>query len=395
MADGRVNDWVKELQEENNGVVITDEDLSSKKAEMEAMMVKEFAQGKQVKRRLLEIAGDETAPAQGVAQSYWESIIAWINGVNIPAEIIEDYRRLTGDESLTAADLGLWLQNDNFGCGTIMFRTPDKSVRMIHTEEDETFKLSRAQMVTMRIGGEQDTKQLIRFFSYPHLLPGSTFGWRVSEDEVIVQTINYLPLDEPESFEGKMLANVYTWAMLMQGDYEQAEQLLQDLGPYADGYTVNLVRIQSGDETVKAKSITFARDQVRAVELGGKDYDRITQVNCLPPELKDWHRLEAGVGDDNRSRWYNRLRRLNRMVDLSRRLIRSDGDKLTFDVLFCWIASRIGRTRPLSRKDVKGNLIAEVSNEGIEAYCLAGPATKDDGLHGRSVHYLDEPVFNR
>src|SRR5262245_1218166 len=180
---------------------------------------------------------------------------------------------------VSADDLALFLQNDNLGCQTGVYRENDGSVSLWHTEEDVQTPGSRfdkLRLATFRAGNHDKTIE-VNAFIYPDLLPGPAYAWR---GDHFVQAIDSLPLKPAAG--SYMLANIVAWVTLYLGKSVEPEEVIRALGPFVDGYALTLVQAQEGQ--VSAHKLEFAGNQLLSLSLAETPGSFLFQVNILSNE---------------------------------------------------------------------------------------------------------------
>ena len=309
---------------------------------------------------------------QGV-QKYLDSLDAWAEGAGLD-DIAKSVAQRVGSP-ISRTELALWLQNDNVGCQTTLIRNKEGTVSFIHSEEDIGGAVERPRQAAFTIGKEK--KQRLNAFIYPHLLPGPAFSW----GNDIFQAVDFLYLKAPEAPGG--LANTAAWLLFTQENpYDNAEDIIKALGPFVDGYAVNMVRRrQEGEPKVDAKRIVFAQDAMSVKELSGQTGDVMAQVNVLAEEEnEDLQKLEE-IDPSKRPLYERRVERTKRALKLIQHFVKQE---LNLDALTRIMAFRIGEKGfAYANTDVKAGVAGEISGDKMQMRILSGPAIKEDLKAGK------------
>ena len=132
---------------------------------------------------------------QNALKMYLSCISSWARGAGFEKYIVEK-----GLGNLVSPQmLAIFLQNDNTGCQTGVFRREGGSIVIWHTEEDERAPLSeRFDKLRLAIFHSDLNSSFVDIFSfiYPDLLPGAAFNWRSdgyfqSVDSIYLEQIPY------------------------------------------------------------------------------------------------------------------------------------------------------------------------------------------------------------
>jgi hypothetical protein len=214
---------------------------------------------------------------------------------------------------VTASDLALWMQHDNTGCQTGMYRLPDGSAIFWHAEEDvHPGRLDGLPIVRLACpglaAGQADT--CWQAFTYPDLLPGPAFAWR---EDGYVQAVDLLIVRNPPEFEQAVLVNVVAWLALRLGSALPPAEIAAALGPFYDGYALNFAG-RRPDHAYGGK-VEFAGRHVLPADLGPEPGSCLFQVNTFcrrdDPELLAIEKLRAR----NRRFFSRRYRRTFKWLD--------------------------------------------------------------------------------
>lgn len=266
-----------------------------------------------------------------------------------------------------AGDLALFLQNDNLGCQTGVYRENGGAVILWHTEEDVQEAGSRFDKPRIATFRTADGRQMSAFI-YPDLLPGPAYCWR---SDGFIQAVDSLPLKPaPEAY---VLANIATWVTLRLGKAIAPEAVIEALGPFVDGYALTVVQEKGGK--VLADKIEFAGDQYLLSPLENEPGCFLFQVNIFSDKEADVAAAYEDIHPNHRQKLEGRVTRTSRVL---RRLTPSNNTTIAF---FRLMASRLGNDYGYANEDVKSYFMGRISPTGMELHIGAGPALKGDQLY--------------
>jgi hypothetical protein len=266
-----------------------------------------------------------------------------------------------------AGDLALFLQNDNLGCQTGVYRENGGAVILWHTEEDVQKAGSRFDKPRIATFHTGDGCQMNAFI-YPDLLPGPAYCWR---SDGFIQAVDSLPLKPaPEAY---VLANIATWVTLRLGKTVEPEVVIETLGPFVDGYALTVVQEKGGE--VLANKIEFAGDQYLLSSLENEPGCFLFQVNIFSDKEADVAADYEDIHSNHRQTLEGRVTRTSRAL---RRLTPSDNTTASF---FRLLASRLGNDYGYANEDVKSYFTGRISSTEMEIRIGSGPALKGDQLY--------------
>jgi hypothetical protein len=266
-----------------------------------------------------------------------------------------------------AGDLALFLQNDNLGCQTGVYREREGAVLLWHTEEDVQeagSRFDKPRIATFRTG---DGRRMSAFI-YPDLLPGPAYCWR---SDGFIQAVDSLPLKPAP--EASVLANIATWVTLRLGKAVAPEAVIDALGPFVDGYALSVVQEQRGQ--VLADKIEFAGDQYLLSSLDDEPGCFLFQVNIFSDKEADVATTYEDIHPHHRQTLEGRVTRTSRAIQ---RFTPSNNTATSF---FRLLASRLGNDYSYANEDVKSYLIGRISATDMEIRIGSGPALKGDQLY--------------
>lgn len=301
---------------------------------------------------------------QQALHEYLACLSAWAAGVGL-----ENFQHglLQGERELVSAvELALFLQNDNVGCQTGVYRDKAGAVMLWHTEEDvEAEPGSRFDKLRLATFHTGDDGSEINAFIYPDLLPGPAFGWR---RDGFLQAVDSLPLKPAAG--AYMLANIAAWVTLRLGKAFDPETVIAALGPFYDGYALTTVRLK--DEQVLATKVEFAGDQQLVSALDSRPGSYLFQVNIFSDEKAAVALAYEDTERDSRSGLEQRLTRTTRAL---KSLHLAENAPACLSRL---LASRLGGDYAYANEDVKSYFLGKLSGGDMEIYIGSGPALKED-----------------
>ena len=311
-----------------------------------------------------------THPIRWTLEEYLCCLSAWSDGVQL-GEV--QHPRLRGSpvdgQPVTPQELALLLQDDHRGCQTGILREQDGSVTLWHTEED----------VEERPGSRFDGLRLASFcreggcgapevsaFIYPDLLPGPAFGWR---SDSYVQAVDSLYLKRSTGSD-HLLSNIAVWVTLRLGMAMDAEQIVEALAPFVDGYAI--LTVQPADSVVHGRKIEFAGDQASTCQLSEAPGSLLFQVNVFSrsdaPIALAYESIDANLRQAFEQRTYRTAAAISGM-DLS---------EDTLSGLFDLLASQDGGEYAYANEHVKAYVLCRVYSGGLRVAVGAGPALARD-----------------
>lgn len=330
------------------------------------------------------------------AHEYEEILDAWasFDGAHLESvvPILSTFYDLPEELTFDGIDVAYLLQNDNFGCATLMKRMRDGSVMLLHTEEDDSGKIFEPTVVSINVNGE-----LLTFFEYPHLLPGATFTWKKDQSGLFIQTVNYLPIAFPDNEQAMgVLANFGSWTIMRHSRLEETETLLREIGLFTDGYSANQIQIGSKGEVLALKTV-FARDHVWNERLHENPDSILIQVNSLPealiqehPEMT-WHCDDEGQSAQERIKGCaRRLGRMHRMVEKCRGMFDESDASLWLAIFRRYSAFRLGGEYALSNPSQLASAIMYVGPMGAEIRVIPGQSYRTTAGNTFASYRVDQ-----
>lgn len=331
---------------------------------------------------------DESIDGQirGAVSEYVASLQAWSEGAQLQSVADQNVERFVTENPDADEVLAYWLQNDNVGCQSGMYRT-DEGILLWHTEEDvedepgSRFDTPRLAHFTFTADGVAEDRYS---FVYPDLLPGPAAGFGENFFYAI-DAQYYLPNEEVS-----ILANTGAWIAWRLGEKADAAEIMTALSPFYDGYTLHAVR-RTPDGRIEAQKIEFAHEFMSVYPLSEKLGSDLISVNITEPDSATKDVLEEF--EDDEFNWFqNRVDRTRRAL----RLIEQTEEGVNVENLRRMLAFRIGNPAlkdsedgkkefaGFANPDVKAHFAASFTPEKLVIAFSGGPALKDE-----EVSYLE------
>lgn len=361
----RAENWVKAQEELGGRLKEQIQRTVNNKLDKEPEVLRAGLDLAKKSRMYLESEINEGGEKGKEAGDYRDCMIAWAKGAGL-REMVDKVKKTANTEELDELDIGLWLQNDNVGCQTAIFRTEAGEILLIHTEEDNTGSVDKPRLAKFLIGGAETTA-----FVYPSLLPGPAFGWSQSEGEYYFQALDFLYLRATDGQAS--LANMVAFLALKNGKYDEVEKIIKRHAPYVDGYAMNLVEINRGisEDRVKAMRIVFAKNRTNTKELDKE----LVQVNIFGSEDQEMVDGIEDIHPKQRRLYEERISRIKRMWQLTGRIVKKADSPV--DALTRLLGFRIGGAYAMANPDVLAALAMRISPKGeMEGRIMAGPVVK-------------------
>ena len=308
-------------------------------------------------------------------REYNSCLEAWSDGLELGRLSQSNlYLEIFGGKHLSPSEMALFLQHDNVGCQTGMYRLASGGVSLWHTEEDvdpaSGSRFDKLRVAIFQVGNNQ--KQiLMNAFIYPDLMPGPAFSWR---SDGYVQTVDTLLLRNPPRLAGGLLANIVSWLALRLGLSINPLDMLESLQPFIDGYALN--QIWHEDHKVYSARHEFAGNRLVKSILSEQPDTYLFQVNYFSD------RSDAGLLEME-SLPSRMIAVMKKRVERTKKALHDQ--KADFSQIetaqktfFRLITSRTGRSWAYANKDVKGYFICQAQPEELEIWLGAGPADRDE-----------------
>lgn len=361
----------------------------------------DFLTDLQMMHRCLEVVKDKSndteidLPIRNAVKDYVTALQSWAGGaslLNINHEYIKRFAQEFNFETSGSSEvLAYWLQNDNVGCQSGMYRKDDGNILVWHTEEDvEDEPGSRFDAI--RIGqfsligetGERDDRYAL---IYPDLLPGPAAGF-AQNFFYSIDFQSFRPNEQPS-----ILANTAVWVTWKLGESRDPAEVLRALSPYYDGYTLNTVR-RLPDGTLESKKLEFAHGLIAEYKLNENPGSNLVSANVTEENSATEPALDE-IDDEESNYYAGRVRRTRRAL----KLIESTESGVTLQTLQRMLAFRVGN-QPLkgsdemenaanSNVDVKAKFAVMFTPNGMQLAVSAGP-----GIRNEEVTYFEFQISN-
>lgn len=238
------------------------------------------------------------------------------------------------------------------------------------TEEDENpfHRMDKVRMVKMIVGDGPDAEEM-NALVYPDLMPGPGFSWRSG----YMQAVDFLYLKSFPEFAGS--ANMAAWMTLRYGDSMDPEKIIHALGPYIDGYVLNIIRRDETGELVTER-ILFAGDNVEKTQLRDQPGNYLFQVNVVSDKSSALAQKIEEIDESDRKNFEQRQERIKRLVELANR---AGVENVSISDLQRIMAFRVGDKFAMANPDVKAYVLFEIADSGTcEILIGSGPALRGE-----------------
>ncbi|MBN1660338.1 MAG: hypothetical protein JXA93_18210 [Anaerolineae bacterium] len=309
-------------------------------------------------------------PVRSALRHYLGSLSAWAKGAGLDRFAAENAPRLRVDGTpLTADELALWLQSEQGGCQTGIYRDDDGSIILWHTEEDiESAPGARFDRLRLFSYQAATPGKVATSFIYPDLLPGPTFGW---SSDLYLQAVDSLFVRVQET-RGAIFPNVVAWMRLYLGREIGTERLIRALAPYAGGYA--LLTVHRDEQGWQGNKIEFAGSQQLSASLSDRPGDLIFQANVFSDRESQIAQAYEEIGAPKRELFEKRITRTAQEIGT----IRRSGNKI--ECFRRLLASKTGGDFAYSNPDVKATFLCHARGQAPLIWVGAGPASCGDEL---------------
>jgi hypothetical protein len=346
------------------------------------VLAQKIRQGRACRARLEHMGTDERLDERvrsGLAE-YLDCLSAWSEGAALEGFAHPHLAAAVDGQRISALDLALFLQNDNVGCQTGLYRLADGSVILWHAEEDVTEgRFDKLRIAEFSLPGGPETVHL-KAFIYPDLLPGPSFAWR---SDGYAQAIDTILLKSPPALPQGMLANVAAWLALRLGPAWAGGDWLEALSPFYDGYALNVLYHRHGQ--AHGVKFEFAAGHILPYTLQPEAGNWLFQVNIFCQRENRALRAIENLSLRSTRFYERRMQRTAQELD-ARPPALSAGDEMAF--FYRLLASRAGGEAAYANSDVMAHFVLRLAPGEMEAWVGAGPAFK----RGRPV--VDRLRFN-
>jgi hypothetical protein len=299
--------------------------------------------------------------------AYLACLAAWAEGAQLADFQHTLLTSEVGNLPVSATNLAMFLQVDESGCQTGVYRERDGSVILWHVEED-TEKTPGERFDQLRLFSfRAHDGQIATGFIYPDLLPGPTFAWQDGNYVQAVDTLHIKPVD----FSDAILPNTLAWLALYLGAQTTREELAKRLGPFQGGYSLTAAYKKDGQ--VSVEKVEYANDKVVASTLENSPGSYLFQTNILSdPSLSIGTQEQASA----ESRAWNgaRYARTSRFM----RVVQRSNNALP--LVFRMLQSRLGDESAYANESVKAYLVCRMTPQKTFNWVGAGAPLPGDNL---------------
>lgn len=350
-----------------------------------------LAQARACRAWLAQRAQDPALP-RGLSQAvdeYLAALEAWGEGLGLASFAHPALRAGVGGPPVTPNDLAMFMQHDNTGCQTGLYRQADGAVILWHGEEDvhpQRFDRLRIAQFTACPAAPPNPQPLswpgraaqpgarpanLFAFIYPDLLPGPAFAWR---DDGYAQAVDLLILRAPPRYPRAALANVLAWLAWRLGPAWNPADMARWLGPYYDAYGLNA--LGRGPGRVWASGVEYGAGQVIEHAVAEAPGSHSFQVNVFrrrdDPALADFEKLSGG------SEHFFARRTARTLGWLARKPV-PEGAQAGLAYFLDLLRSRHGGEGSYANADVRAHFLARLAPGGpLEVWLGPGPALKGE-----------------
>lgn len=308
---------------------------------------------------------------------YLNSLTQWSIGSGLGEMKLDDKDDLlfSQDSFERGLEIATLLQSEDTGCVSCINRPdPSGNVFFFHLEEDGSEKeigdrFDKARVVKFEIG--RNLKEARYSFIYPDLLPGPAFGYgNRFFYSVDTQSITSSP-------ENSILANAVTWIAWRLGDSIDPEQVIKELLPTVDSYTLNSVRfIEVPDRRLETKRIDFGSDRYH-VSTTSVEAPSLVSVNLFDPS-SGMNDVQAAT-EDEKQFFMRRMSHVKHMMELMNSLVKSS--RLNAAQLLRLLTMEVGGEVSMIRSSSKAHVAGLFTTEGnLYITGASGPAVKGEAV---------------
>lgn len=283
---------------------------------------------------------------------------------------LEKYRveNENGDDAMVYRLVGLMSQNDNVGCQSGMVRKGNK-IMLWHTEEDyeeeKGQRMDKPRLVKFDINGE------IKYsFIYPNLMPGPAFSF--GNNFFYSVDFNYVKENEDPS----ILANIGVWVAWRLTNRIPPEEVIKNLSPFMDGYTLNYIWRSRDEEDFEAGKVEFGHGLTETYDLSDEPLISVNKFDESSPltEIEE-------IDDEEKALYDKRKSRARRATNLIESMTKEGIGALENLRRMTGFRSRQhGGEAGMAVDFTKAHLVAEITKEGLYILVGAGPTIKDEEL---------------
>ena len=268
--------------------------------------------------------------------------------------------------SYVPSDLGFLLQMEETGCQIGAYRTQNGGVFLWHTEEElDHSRFDKLRIASFRLSQASRTKEIFSFI-YPDLLPGPAFGWVHDSRSVFVQAVASLPIRL--NLQNAMIANIATWIILFHGNEIGVERIINEIGPFMDGYAIMTASTVKG--VINASRVEFAHNLIVNQPLGDLPGTSIYQTNAFSEFSRHAFTKIHAIKPRYSRLYYQRAIRNSKTLSK----IENNPSNDTFSSFYQLICSEEGKEFAYANVDVMGHFLCFFSPSVVQIKVGPGSA---------------------
>ncbi len=296
---------------------------------------------------------------------YIQCLSSWCEGADLEGFLHRSKLHAVDGTVITSLELGLAFQDEYSGCQTGAYRDSDGSIIFWHMEEASEKipqqRFDRFRLAHFTLTSENEPVALYSFI-YPDLLPGPSFAWR---SDGYVQMVDFLFL-QPDISPSGLFANLATWITLRLGMRVEPAQVIKQLAPYYDGYSLMYVHNLRGSPATGR--IEYAANRCSVSSLGSQPGSFLFQVNIFSAQSADMAPTLEKDPNPERQFLVDRIQRTENAI----RKMRATSDHMRS--IHRILKSKDGGPGAYSNPDVKAHLIGRITPTEIKLHPAGGIA---------------------
>lgn len=304
-------------------------------------------------------------PLKDAIQQYQACLSAWATGAELNQFRHDFLSEKVDEQNISPIELAIFLQEDEVGCQTGVFREQDGSIILWHSEED--YEESPWQRFDeLRLFCFQAYSKIKTYsFIYPDLLPGPAFGWNEKKYAQAVDSLHIKQSDDANA----ILPNTLAWISLYLGQVMSRQAIATELVPFAGGYSISAA--YSMQENIHAEKVDVGNHALDNCTLGEMAGNHLFQTNIVtgssPAVLH-----EEQISPESHKRNSNRITRTTRLLQVIK------NSNTALPLIFRVMHSRIGQEDAYSNPDVKAYFVCRIHANAMQCWAGAGPAMPED-----------------
>ena len=299
-------------------------------------------------------------------EQYMACLASWADGAGLA-----EFRHIQLPRTVDAVDLATFLQEDEVGCQTGVYRERDGTVILWHTEEDMERepgeRFDKLRLFSFRAFNGRSASGFI----YPDLLPGPSFAWQANGFAQAIDTLHVKSVD----FEDAILPNTLAWLSLYLGAQVPRAELARQLGPFRGGYS--LTAVYKKDGRVDVEKVEYANDALHVSQLEHTAGSHLFQTNVI----RD---LRLPIGAQEQTSPASRAWNEKRMARTGRFLQVIQNAPNALALIFRMLRSRLGDDSAYANHDVKAYLVCRMAAQEMRLWVGNGAPMAQDELFSPS-----------